>query len=112
MSLLTRECEEAARPNNVEAQILWRSTRAKVLARRGELEAAERLGEEAVTIAAESDFLSTHAEALMDLAEVLELAGRREDAEVRTKDALRFFELKRNVLGADRARGWLAEFRD
>jgi ATP/maltotriose-dependent transcriptional regulator MalT len=109
---LTRECEEAARPNNVEAQILWRSTRAKVLARRGELVAAEQLGEEAVAIAAESDFLSTHAEALMDLAEVLELAGRREGAEARTKDALRLFELKRNVLGADRARGRLAEFRD
>ncbi len=109
---LTRECEEAARPNNVEAQILWRSTRAKVLARRGELEAAERLGEEGVTIAAESDFLSTHAEALMDLAEVLQLAGRREGAEARTQDALRLFELKGNVIGADRARRWLAELRD
>ena len=109
---LTRECEEAARPNNVESQIIWRSTRAKVLAHRGELEAAERLGEEAVTIAGESDFLTAHAEALMDLAEVLQLAGRREGAEARIQDAVRLFELKRNVLGADRARGRLAELQD
>jgi class 3 adenylate cyclase/tetratricopeptide (TPR) repeat protein len=109
---LTRECEGASRPNNVESQIMWRSTRAKVLARRGDLEAAERLGEEAVAIAGESDFLTTHAEALMDLAEVLQLAGRRESAEANIQEAVRLFELKRNVLGADRARGRLADLRD
>jgi class 3 adenylate cyclase/predicted ATPase len=106
---LTKECEEAARPNNVESQIMWRSTRAKVLARRGELEAAERLGEEAVTIAGESDFVTTHAEALMDLAEVLQLAGRPEGAVACIRDAIGLFELKCNVLGAELARARLAE---
>ena len=33
---LTRECEEASRPNDVHSQILWRSIRAKVLARKGD----------------------------------------------------------------------------
>ena len=32
---LTKECERATRQNDIHSQILWRSTRAKVLARRG-----------------------------------------------------------------------------
>ncbi len=55
--VLTQECEDAARPNDVESQIHWRSTRAKVLARRGELDAAEQLVREAVAFGEESDFL-------------------------------------------------------
>ena len=31
---LTRECEEACRPNDVHSHVMWRATRAKVLARR------------------------------------------------------------------------------
>src|SRR5439155_26590966 len=37
---LTRECEEAARRNDVHSQVHWRATRATVNPRRGELEAA------------------------------------------------------------------------
>src|SRR5438105_8181686 len=77
---LTQECEHAARPNDVQSQIIWRSTRAKVLARRGAFEAAAQLGEEAITLAEASDFLTAHAEALMDLAEVAQLAGRSDEA--------------------------------
>ena len=40
---LTLECEDASRPNDVHSQILWRSMRAKALAQRGELQAAEQL---------------------------------------------------------------------
>ena len=108
---LTRECEEAARPNDVHDQIMWRSTRAKVLARRGELAAAERLGREAITIAEASDFLPAHAEALMDLAEVWQFADRREDAEASIEEAIRLFERKGNLVATDRARARLEELR-
>jgi len=108
---LVRECEEAARPNDVYAQIMWRSTRAKLLARRGDLEAAEQLGQQAVRMAEESDFIPAHAGALMDVAEVLQLAGRSEEAAARTAEAIRYYELKGNVLAADQARARLAELR-
>jgi tetratricopeptide (TPR) repeat protein len=108
---LTKECEEAARPNDVQSQIIWRSTRAKVLARRGEFEAADRFCVEAMTLAEGSDFLTAHAEALMDVAEVAQLSGRTEEARDRMADAIRYYEQKGNVLAADRARALLAELR-
>ena len=57
-------------------QILWRQVRGKVLARRGELQEGERLAREAVARAEETDMLNAHADALIDLAEVLALAGQ------------------------------------
>ena len=60
---LTRECEETSRPNDVECQIHWRGTRAKVLARGGELEEAELLAGEAVSLGESSDFLACHGDA-------------------------------------------------
>ena len=41
---MTRECEGASRPNDVHSQTLWRSVRAKVLARRNEIDDALRAG--------------------------------------------------------------------
>src|SRR5207245_1332787 len=108
---LTRECEEAARPNDVHSQVHWRATRAKVIARSGEFEAAERLAIEAVAFAAESDFHLAHADALMDLAEVLELRGDRKAAAAAIGEALRFYELKGNLAASDRGRARLAEIR-
>ena len=40
-----RECEQAASPDDRLSQILWRTARAKVLARRGELDTAEALAQ-------------------------------------------------------------------
>jgi class 3 adenylate cyclase/tetratricopeptide (TPR) repeat protein len=101
---LTRECELACRPNDVHSHILWRSTRAKVLARKGELEAAHDLAREAVAIASEGDFLPAHAGALEDLSKVLHMAGRGDEARLALTDAIRLFEQKGNLLAADRAR--------
>jgi tetratricopeptide (TPR) repeat protein len=107
---LTEECEEVSRPNDVHSQILMRSMRAKVLARRGLLEAAEQLAREAVAFASKSDFHSAHADALMDLAEVLEVAGNAKDAAIAVEEAVRFYDLKGNVLAADRARSQLEAY--
>jgi ATP/maltotriose-dependent transcriptional regulator MalT len=104
---LTRECEDASRPNDVHSQILWRSTRAKALARRGELETAEQLSREAVEFAATSDFYLGHADALMDRAEVLTLAGKPDATAALIREAIRLYELKGNLLAADRARSQL-----
>jgi thioredoxin-like negative regulator of GroEL len=93
----------------VLSHIVWRSTRAKVLAHRRELKAAEELAVEAVTFAEGSDFLNAHADALMDLAEVLQLAGRPEDAGDVLARAQSLYERKENVVMAQRARSSQAQ---
>ena len=108
---LAGESEESARPNDVHSQILWRSSRAKVLARRGELDEAERLAREAVEFAAGSDFHPAHADALMDLAHVLELHGEPELAARSVEQAIGFYELKGNVTQGERARAALTALR-
>jgi tetratricopeptide (TPR) repeat protein len=103
----TEDCEEAARANDVHSQIMWRAIRAKVLARRGEFETAERLAREAVTFAADGDFLLAHGDALVSLAEVFELAGRPEEAAAAVEEAIRLYELKGSVVSATKARSLL-----
>jgi DNA-binding SARP family transcriptional activator/tetratricopeptide (TPR) repeat protein len=99
----SQEAAQAARPNDVHSQIIWRSTRAKVLARRGEREAAESLAREAVGLAEAGDFLQPHAEAFMDLAEVLELSGRGEEAAEAVRRAITLYEAKGNLTAAELA---------
>src|SRR5262249_12651675 len=108
---LTHECEETSRPNDVHSQILWRSTRAKAIAHRGEFEEAERLAQEAVVFAAKSDFYPAHADALMDLADVFESRGDRNAAAAAIEEALEFCELKGNLATSDRACARLAQLR-
>ncbi len=107
--LLTREAEQASRPNDVHSQIIWRATMGKVLAQRNEFEAAEQLARQAVAFAEQSDFLHSHADARLDLAEVLRLAGRREEAAEEIRTAVALLELKGNTLGAGQARVLLEE---
>jgi tetratricopeptide (TPR) repeat protein len=86
----------------------WRVKRtgvpARLLARRGRLEEAERLARDGVTIAADSEFVVLHADVLLDLAEVLELAGRPDEASAAAAEAVRIYERKGNVAAAGRAR--------
>jgi class 3 adenylate cyclase len=105
----TRASEEAAHPNDVLSQIVWRSTRAKVLAHRREFEAAETFALEAVAFAEQSDFLNAHADALMDLAAVLQLAGRSDGAADALSRAQALYERKGNIVMAERARANQAE---
>ena len=103
----TYECEEATRANDVYSGIAWRATRAKVLARKGELEAAERLAREAVSLGLDSDFHLAHADALMGLAEVRQLAQDAQAATAAVEEAIRFYDLKGNVIAATQARALL-----
>jgi len=78
--------------------------RAKVLAAQGAGDQAERLAREAVDLAARTDHLEEHADALMTLAEVLRRAGRAAEAAPALREALRLCELKGNTVLAHRAR--------
>jgi DNA-binding SARP family transcriptional activator len=106
---LVEEAASAARPNDVHSRIVTSSTKACLLARRGELEAAERLAREAAEFADTTDFLQSRAEALIDLAEVLRLSDRIEEAAAALREAIRVCETKGNTLAAGEARTLLAE---
>jgi tetratricopeptide (TPR) repeat protein len=95
-------------PEDVDAQIGWRRVRAKLLARRGGFDEAERLGREAVAIGSGSDYLDARANAVADLAEVLRLAGRPEESTARSQEAIRLYESKGNVTAADKLRARVA----
>jgi class 3 adenylate cyclase/tetratricopeptide (TPR) repeat protein len=90
-------------------QYLWRQTRAKVLARRGEHAEAERLAREAVTIADGTGFLNGQADAYADLGEVLLLAGRADEAAEALREALERYERKENLVAAEHTRFRLFE---
>jgi predicted ATPase/class 3 adenylate cyclase len=100
----SRASEEAAAPEDVFSQVLWRSARAKILARRGEHDDAEQAAREAVSIIEGTDLLNAQGEALLDLAEVLSSAGREDEARAAATDAARRFERKGNLPSLERAR--------
>ena len=103
----TQVAEETAAADDLSAQIAWRSARARILARRGETSEAKRLSAEALTLAARTDWLSDHADALLSQAEVLELAGEAAAAAEALRGAIALYERKGNTIGAGRARSML-----
>ncbi len=90
-------------------QFLWRQVTAKVSARRGEHEDAERLAREAMAIAERTDMLASQSDVYADLAEVLLLGGKRDQAAVALEEALDRCERKGNIVAAGRMRERLAE---
>jgi ATP/maltotriose-dependent transcriptional regulator MalT len=94
--------EELAAADDLEPQVLWRSVRAKVLAKRGELGRAEELAREAAALVESTDFPDLQAVAFQSLAEVLELTGNREEAAELVGRAQAIYERKGNVVAARR----------
>jgi tetratricopeptide (TPR) repeat protein len=89
-------------------QAMWRQAQALVLSARGDHASAEKLAREAVTISEQTDNLEGQADAHYDLAEVLEAAGRREDAITAWQDSLDRYERKGIIPLARRVRERLA----
>jgi class 3 adenylate cyclase/ATP/maltotriose-dependent transcriptional regulator MalT len=102
--------EEAASSDDLNAHMLCRSVRARLLARRGELAAADRLSHEAVDLAAQTDWIVDHADTLVARAEVQRAAGERNVAIVTLRDALALYERKAHTTSAERARSLIAEW--
>ena len=101
--LLTERFDETAAPFDREWQIKSLGVRALALASRQRVEEAEALAREAVLIAAETDFLVLQGDALLDLAEVLRLAGREREAIGPAEEARSLYARKGNVVSARRA---------
>jgi class 3 adenylate cyclase len=96
--------ERNAAADDVNAQMMWRPVRAKLLARRGELDAAERLAREGIRLGDETDDLSRRAKAYCDLAEILLRCDRAADAAAAFVCAAQLFERKGNLVGLARTR--------
>jgi thioredoxin-like negative regulator of GroEL len=93
----------------VLTQILWRQVKAKVLALRGEWAEAERLAREALAVGEETDMLNAQGDAHADLAEVLTLAGKSDQARAALEQGLERFHRKGNLVMAGRMQARLAE---
>jgi class 3 adenylate cyclase len=85
-------------------QSLWRQASALVAAHRGEHSEAEGLAREAVTYILETDSPQLQGDAYVDLAEVLEAAGRSEEAAATWHEALDRYERKGVIPLARRVR--------
>jgi tetratricopeptide (TPR) repeat protein len=107
-SRYTEISEELASRDDFLSQVIWRSARAGFLARQGHLEEAEALAREAVKIAESTDFVTTRADALTELAAILQQAGRVEEARSAAADGLALYEQKGNSVAAGRIRMDLA----
>ena len=99
---LAATAAELAADDDVEPQALWRSVRAKVLATGGEFDEAVTLGREAVELLSATDAVFVQAEALVDLAEVLGLADRSDEARTALEQARELCGLKQIMALANR----------
>ncbi|WP_369258266.1 ATP-binding protein [Geodermatophilus amargosae] len=103
-----RRCAEQARdttqPNDLFSEVLWRTALGRARAAEGNLEAADALVVEAVTLAEASDWLCLHGDALLDLAEVRWAAGRLDVAATAARTALGLYTRKGDLALGDRAR--------
>jgi class 3 adenylate cyclase/tetratricopeptide (TPR) repeat protein len=101
---ITRLAERTAAPNDMDAQALWRSVRAPILARSGAHEEAEALARASIGMAKQLDTPALHASAWSELAAVLQLRGRDGEARAALADALRIYEAKGDRVSVRRLR--------
>jgi DNA-binding SARP family transcriptional activator/tetratricopeptide (TPR) repeat protein len=96
--------ERTAAAEDIPTQLVWRSVRAKLLGREGRVGEAETLAREAVRLAEPTDLLTMHADALVDLAEILGLRGRSAVADAAARQALALYQRKGDRASPTRAR--------
>ena len=101
--------EQAASRDDVASQVLWRTSRARVLADRGEAVRAESLARTAVARAEQTDCLELRGDALVHLAEVLGKANRTDEAVEALQRAILLYDEKGTAISAARARARLEQ---
>jgi tetratricopeptide (TPR) repeat protein len=100
----TELCERASSSADVAAQVMWRLTRARLKARQGQVEYADRLSGEAVALATGTDSPTLLADALSCRADVATAAGLDVDAAAALTGAAEQYERKGHTVGAARVR--------
>ena len=102
--------QEAAGGEDLSAQIIGQGLSARILADSGRHAEAVALASSAVALAAQTDLLSQHADALLDLAYAMAADGRAHEARAAATQALDLYQRKGNLPGAREATGYLANF--
>ena len=106
---LVDRSEETAAPDDLAAQIAWRTVRAEILTAAGRLEDAEAYARRAVSLAGETDWSNDYAAACVVLGEVLRRRARPKEAETAIREALGLYQGKENVVAASKVHALLAE---
>lgn len=101
------QCKRLALEDQIDVQIKWRSLQALMLAREGRVDEAERLAEQAISLAERTDQPGIRAEALADKAEVLRLARKPDEAARGARAAADLYEAKGCTILAAEARNLL-----
>jgi ATP/maltotriose-dependent transcriptional regulator MalT len=101
--------EEDIAIDDFAARIAWGAARSRLLARQGELREADTLARMVVELARETDAVSLRGTALLDLADVIRLAGRSTDAVPLVEEARVLYEQKGNIVLVRQAEGLLTE---
>jgi hypothetical protein len=96
---------------DIASSVIGMRVRAMVNAGAGRFDDAERMAREQIAIVDETDFIVDQGDARIGLAEVCELAGRPDEADAATTEALARYGTKGNVLQADLARVRLERLR-
>jgi len=110
---LTEATKSLANTNgNVWGLLNWLGAQAKIVAAQGDVEQAERLARQAVTVAERTDTIDVYAESLLDLAQVLRTAGKPEEAKPLVERALELWIRWGAPLAAARTRAILDELTD
>ena len=99
---LSRSAEQATAADDTESQALWRMVRAPILARAGELAQAEQLARQAVELVRQTESPMLQADALAELAVVLVMAQRDDEARTHRAEAIALYEAKGNRVMAER----------
>jgi class 3 adenylate cyclase/tetratricopeptide (TPR) repeat protein len=97
--------ESISDEDDVLSQVTWRGARAKLLASAGDLVGAEALARAAVESASATEEVELQADALVDLAAVLEVAGRTGEAKVALDHACALYDRKGDRVSAERLLG-------
>jgi class 3 adenylate cyclase/tetratricopeptide (TPR) repeat protein len=95
--------------NEIDAQVKWRRAQARILASRSRFAYALRLTKEEIALADGTDWIDLQAESRLDMAYVLNMAGRGSEANEIAMEAHRYYEQKGNVVGARLAREFLGD---
>jgi tetratricopeptide (TPR) repeat protein len=95
--------EELTSPSDVGTQAFWRAVRAPILARQGRFEEAEELARAAVAMLRETESIGFEADALVELATVLSLSAKRDEALEVADQAVALYQKKGNVVALERA---------
>jgi tetratricopeptide (TPR) repeat protein len=107
--VLSRIAEDATAADDIESQALWRSIRAPIVARAGDMALAEELARSALEIVRRTEAPILQADALSELAWVLRFGNKTGEARQVIGEAISLYTSKGNVVSCARSRAWARE---